>query len=121
VGVPAPPPAGDSLVEVHDVVEKPAPEDAPSDLAIMGRYILTPAVFDAIDRTRAGRGGEIQLTDAIKLLMQDEKVFGYTFSEGRFDTGNKLDFLKTTVLFALEREDLEPDFRAFLRDVVDRG
>ena len=114
-------PAGDGLVRVHDVVEKPAPEDAPSDLGMMGRYVLTPAIFDAIARTGPGRGGEIQLTDAIKTLMGEEPVFGYTFSEGRFDTGNKLDFLKATVHFALEREDLGPDFRAFLADVVDAG
>ena len=114
-------PAGDTLVRVHDVVEKPAPEDAPSDLGMMGRYVLTPAIFDAIGRTGPGRGGEIQLTDAIKTLMGEEPVFGYTFSEGRFDTGNKIDFLKATVLFALEREDLGPEFRAFLADVVAAG
>jgi UTP--glucose-1-phosphate uridylyltransferase len=114
-------PAGDSLVRVHDVVEKPAPEDAPSDLGMMGRYVLTPAIFDAIERTGPGRGGEIQLTDAIKTLMGEEPVFGYTFSEGRFDTGNKIDFLKATVHFALERPDLGPEFRAFLEEVVRGG
>jgi UTP--glucose-1-phosphate uridylyltransferase len=114
-------PAGDSLVEVHDLVEKPTPEDAPSDLGVMGRYVLSPAIFDAIAQTRPGRGGEIQLTDAIKGLLNDEKVFGYTFREGRFDVGNKLDFLKATVTFALEREDLGPDFRAFLEAVVRAG
>jgi UTP--glucose-1-phosphate uridylyltransferase len=111
-------PAGESLVEVHDLVEKPAPEDAPSDLGVMGRYVLTPGIFDAIAATKPGRGGEIQLTDAIKGLLSTEKVFGYTFTEGRYDTGNKIDFLKATVLFALERDDLGPEFRAFLEDVV---
>lgn len=111
-------PAGESLVEVHDLVEKPKPEDAPSDLGVMGRYVLTPAIFDAIDRTPAGRGGEIQLTDAIKGLLLSEKVYGYTFSEGRFDVGNKIDYLKATVLYALERDDLGPDFRAFLEEVA---
>ncbi|MDA8047500.1 MAG: UTP--glucose-1-phosphate uridylyltransferase GalU [Actinomycetota bacterium] len=114
-------PAGDSLVEVHDLVEKPAPDEAPSDLGVMGRYVLTPAVFAAIAATRPGRGGEIQLTDAIKGLLRQEKVFGYTFRDGRFDVGNKLDFLKATVTFALERDDLGPDFRAFLEQVVGAG
>lgn len=111
-------PAGAGLVEVHDIVEKPAPEEAPSDLGVMGRYVLTPAIFDAIERTAPGRGGEIQLTDAIKNLLTDEKVFGYTFGHGRFDTGNKLDFLKATVLYALERDDVGPQLRAFLEEVV---
>jgi UTP--glucose-1-phosphate uridylyltransferase len=111
-------PAGDSLVEVHDLVEKPDPDDAPSDLAVMGRYILTPAIFDSIAATKPGRGGEIQLTDAIQGLLATEKVFGYTFTEGRFDIGNRIDFLKATVRFALERDDLGPEFRAFLEELV---
>lgn len=111
-------PAGESLVRVHDVVEKPAPEDAPSDLGMMGRYVLTPAIFEAIARTRPGRGGEIQLTDAIRGLIGEEWVYGYTFDEGRYDTGNKLDYLKATVLFALERPDLGPDFRVFLEALI---
>jgi UTP--glucose-1-phosphate uridylyltransferase len=104
----------ESLVRVHDLVEKPAPEEAPSDLGVMGRYVLTPAIFDALARTKPGSGGEIQLTDAIKLLLETESVFGYTFSEGRFDAGNKLDFLRATVELALERPDLGPPFRAYL-------
>jgi UTP--glucose-1-phosphate uridylyltransferase len=107
-------PAGDQLVEVHDVIEKPSAEEAPSDLGVMGRYILTPAIFESVAKTAPGRGGEIQLTDAIKGLMPAERVFGYTFAEGRYDTGNKIDFLKATVLFALERDDLGGEFRAFL-------
>ncbi len=114
-------PVGESLVEVQDLVEKPSPEDAPSNLGVMGRYVLTPAIFDAIAATRPGRGGEIQLTDAIKGLTASEEVFGYTFKEGRFDTGNKIDFLKATVHFALEREDLGPEFRAFLEELIGRG
>lgn len=113
--------AGESLVRVHDLVEKPAPDEAPSNLGVMGRYVLTPAVFDAIAETKPGRGGEIQLTDAIKLLSMSEPVYGYTFKEGRFDTGNKIDFLKATVHFALEREDLGAEFRAFLEQVVGRS
>ena len=111
-------PAGDALVEVRDLVEKPDPDEAPSDLGVMGRYVFTPGIFDAIAATRPGRGGEIQLTDAIKGLAATEKVFGYTFREGRFDVGNKIDFLKATVHFALERDDLGPDFRAYLEEVV---
>ena len=109
-----------SLVRVHDLVEKPAPEDAPSNLGVMGRYVLTPAIFDAIARTKPGRGGEIQLTDAIKMLLGTEPVYGYTFSEGRFDAGNKLDYLRATVELALERDDLGPSFRAYLEERVRR-
>jgi UTP--glucose-1-phosphate uridylyltransferase len=112
---------GESLVEVRDLVEKPSPEEAPSDFGVMGRYVLTPEIFDAIAETRPGRGGEIQLTDAIKGLLGTQKVFGYTFSEGRFDTGNKIDFLKATVLFALERPDLGPEFRSFLEELIGRS
>ncbi len=114
-------PAGENLVDVSDIVEKPSPEEAPSDLGVMGRYVLTPRIFESIANTKPGRGGEIQLTDAIKGLLTGEKVFGYTFAEGRFDTGNKIDFLKATVHFALEREDLKDDFRSFLEEVVRRG
>lgn len=113
-------PAGDSLVRVLDLVEKPAPEVAPSNLAVVGRYVLTPGIFDAIGRTRPGRGGEIQLTDAIKLLLADEPVFGYTFTHGRFDVGNKLDYLKATLELALERDDLGPPLRAFLDERLRR-
>ena len=102
---------------MHDLVEKPTPEEAPSDLGVMGRYVLTPAhLRRPRPGPRPGRGGEIQLTDAIKLLLATEPVYGYTFSEGRFDVGNKLDYLRATVELALEREDLGPAFRAFLED-----
>lgn len=114
-------PAGENLVDVSDIIEKPSPEEAPSDLGVMGRYVLTPRIFDSIADTKPGRGGEIQLTDAIKGLIPHEKVFGYTFTEGRFDAGNKIDFLKATVEFALERDDLGADFRSFLEEVVRRG
>ena len=114
-------PAGDNLVDVSDIIEKPSPDEAPSDLGVMGRYVLTPRIFDSIAATKPGRGGEIQLTDAIKGLLPDEKVYGYTFSDGRFDAGNKIDFLKATVEFALERDDLGADLMAFLREVVRRG
>jgi UTP--glucose-1-phosphate uridylyltransferase len=106
----------ESLVRVHDLVEKPRPEEAPSNLAVMGRYVLTPAIFDAIDRTTPGALGEIQLTDAIKALLSTEPVYGFTFSEGRFDVGNKLDYLKATFELALERDDIGPPLRAFLQE-----
>jgi UTP--glucose-1-phosphate uridylyltransferase len=113
-------PEGESLVRVLDVVEKPAPEDAPSDLGLMGRYVLTPSIFDAIARTPPGRGDEIQLTDAIKALISDEPVYGYTFTHGRFDVGNKQDYLRATIELALEREDLGPPLREYLRALIDR-
>ena len=108
----------DKVVEVSDLVEKPPPDDAPSDLGVMGRYILTPGIFDAIERTAPGRGGEIQLTDAIKALIATETVLGSIIGGGRFDTGNKLDFLVASITFALEREDLGPELLSFLRSVV---
>jgi UTP--glucose-1-phosphate uridylyltransferase len=120
-GVAAVAPGPDSLLEVLDLVEKPHPDEAPSDYGVMGRYVLTPGIFESVAKTKPGRGGEIQLTDAILGLTASEKVFGFTFEEGRFDVGNKIDFLKATVHFALEREDLSADFRAFLETVVGQG
>jgi UTP--glucose-1-phosphate uridylyltransferase len=111
-------PAGDNLVRILDIVEKPAPADAPSNLAVMGRYVFTPDIFDALAQVRPGVGGEIQLTDAIALLLERQTVYGYTFSEGRYDTGKKLDYLRATVEFAARREDLGPEFRAFLTEFV---
>jgi UTP--glucose-1-phosphate uridylyltransferase len=110
---------GDGLVRVTGLIEKPEPGEAPSNLAVMGRYILTPDIFRAIDAVVPGRGGEIQVTDAIAALI-DDGVYGYTFTTGRFDTGNKLDYLKTIVEYALVRDDLGPDFLAFLREVTAR-
>ncbi|MGH9180257.1 MAG: UTP--glucose-1-phosphate uridylyltransferase GalU [Acidimicrobiales bacterium] len=110
----------DTLVRVLDIVEKPAPEEAPSNLAVMGRYVLTPEIFGALDRVKPGKGGEIQLTDAIGLLLADQTVYGYTFETGRYDIGNKLDYLRATVELALERDDIGPEFRAFLVDLVQR-
>jgi UTP--glucose-1-phosphate uridylyltransferase len=109
----------DGFVRVTGLIEKPEPGEAPSNLAVMGRYILTPEIFPAIDGVVPGKGGEIQVTDAIATLM-DEGVYGYTFAEGRYDTGNKLDYLKTIVEYALLRDDLGPDFLAFLRRVTAR-
>ncbi len=100
---------------VLDLVEKPAPEKAPSDLAIIGRYILQPEIFDAIEATPPGRGGEIQITDAIRRLLRRKPVDAYRFLGKRYDTGNKLGFLKATVEFALRRRDLGGEFREYLR------
>ena len=110
----------DNLVRLRGIVEKPRPEDAPSDLAVMGRYLFTSEIFDAIDRTKPGVGGEIQLTDAIAILLAERPVYGWVFDEGRFDIGKKLDYLRATVELALDRADLGPEFAAFLGEVVRR-
>jgi UTP--glucose-1-phosphate uridylyltransferase len=113
-------PVDGQLVQVRDLVEKPKAVDAPSNLAVIGRYVLTPAVFEALERVTPGAGGEIQLTDAIKLLLADEEVYGWTFADGRYDVGNKLDYLRATVELALEREDLGPPLRRFLVELLAR-
>ncbi|HET9441946.1 MAG TPA: UTP--glucose-1-phosphate uridylyltransferase GalU [Acidimicrobiales bacterium] len=113
-------PVDGRLVRVTSVVEKPAPEDAPSDLAVIGRYVLTPDIFEAIEQVAPGAGGEIQLTDAISLLIDRGGVYGYTFTEGRYDTGNKLDYLKAVVELALDRDDLGPAFHEFLVELLQR-
>jgi UTP--glucose-1-phosphate uridylyltransferase len=110
----------ENLVRIRSIVEKPKPEDAPSNLAVIGRYVFTPEIFDALDRITPGAGGELQLTDAISLLLQTQTVFGYAFETGRFDIGKKIDFLRATVELALDRADLGEEFRAFLADLVQR-
>lgn len=97
------------------MVEKPKLEDAPSKQAIIGRYVLTPRVFELLEQTKPGAGGEIQLTDGIKALLKEEKVFGYTFEGKRFDAGDKFGMLQATVEYALKRPDLGPQFCAYLR------
>jgi UTP--glucose-1-phosphate uridylyltransferase len=108
------------LVRVLGVVEKPKPEDAPSNLAVMGRYVFTPEIFESLERVQPGVGGEIQLTDAIALLLADQTVYGYVFEEGRYDIGKKIDYLRATVELALDREEFGPEFGAFLADLVQR-
>jgi UTP--glucose-1-phosphate uridylyltransferase len=110
----------DNLARVISIVEKPSPEEAPSTLAAIGRYVLTPEIFDALRRTEPGVGGEIQLTDAINILAQEQAVYAYVFEGGRYDIGNKLDWLKATVEIAIDRPDVGPDFREFLADLVAR-
>ncbi|ABQ25376.1 UTP--glucose-1-phosphate uridylyltransferase GalU [Geotalea uraniireducens] len=103
------------VFEVVDMVEKPKREEAPSDLAIIGRYILTPDIFPILERQEPGKGGEIQLTDAIKKLANDEAIYGCRFEGIRHDCGDKLGFLKATVDMALKREEFNGEFEAFLR------
>ncbi len=103
------------LFEVQHLVEKPKLEDAPSNLAIIGRYILTPAIFDMLQSITPGAGGELQLTDGLKALLKKEKIYGYIFEGKRHDTGDKLGFLKATVEFALKREELGGEFREYLK------
>ena len=108
----------ENVFKIKDMVEKPAFEDAPSDLAIIGRYILTPDIFDAIDRTKKGAGGEIQITDAMRLMLREGKPFYAVQLEGtRHDAGDKLGFLIATVEFALKREDLGEEFREYLKSL----
>lgn len=105
------------LFRIRNMVEKPTPEDAPSNLAIIGRYILTPEIFTSIELIEPGRGGEIQLTDALKHLLRSRPIYGYKFEGTRYDAGDKLGFLKATVEFALSRHDLGEAFREYLRGI----
>ena len=114
-------PAGEGLYRLDDLVEKPEPAKAPSNLAIIGRYILTPEIFDHLQRTPPDRKGEIQLTDALRSLLTDQPIYGIKFAGKRHDTGNKLGFLKATVEFALKRDDLGKDFREYLRSLDLKG
>ena len=107
----------DRVYEIRDLVEKPPPEEAPSDLAIIGRYVLTPDVFGLIEETAPDDGGEIQLTNALRALKDRRKLYGLRFSGKRHDAGDKLGFLKATVEFALKRPDLGEAFRAYLRSL----
>ncbi len=109
---------GGDLRRVRGVVEKPKPEDARSDLAVIGRYVFTPGIFDALDRITPGVGGELQLTDAIALLIEEEPVYGRVFTEGRYDVGQKLDFLRANIELALARPDLGPGLSDYLRKLV---
>jgi UTP--glucose-1-phosphate uridylyltransferase len=108
------------LARVISVVEKPTPENAPSNLAAIGRYVLTPEVFDALRHLEPGVGGEVQLTDALNALAQDQAVYAYVFEGGRFDVGNKLDYVKATIEIAIDREDLRKDLKHWLADLVER-
>jgi UTP--glucose-1-phosphate uridylyltransferase len=106
---------GGRLFEIVNMVEKPKLEEAPSNLAIIGRYILTPAIFEVLAETQAGTGGELQLTDGMRQLLKKERMYAYVFEGRRHDTGDKLGFLKATVEFALQRPDLGDKFREYLK------
>jgi UTP--glucose-1-phosphate uridylyltransferase len=106
---------GARLWKVDRVVEKPAPGEAPSNLAIIGRYVLTPKIFDKLEQTHRGAGGEIQLTDAIEALMQEQPVHGYAFEGTRYDAGTPMGWLKASVELALARPDMGPEFAEYLR------
>ncbi len=103
------------LYRVSSLVEKPAPEAAPSNLAIIGRYVLTPKIFDKLEQTQKGAGGEIQLTDAIQALMQEQDVYGYAFEGVRYDAGTTMGWLKASVELALGRQDTGAEFRQYLQ------
>jgi len=111
-------PIDSQLGRLDGIVEKPKPEKAPSNLAVVGRYILTPAIFDKLDEVTRGAGGEIQLTDAIALLLKEEPVLSYEFHGRRYDCGSKLGYLIATVEQGLKHEELSAGFRAYLKDLV---
>ena len=106
------------LHKVKTLVEKPDVQDAPSDIAILGRYVITPDIFDILEHVQPGKGGEIQLTDALKAQAAMRDIYAYEFSGTRYDVGDKLGFLKATVEFALDREDLHDTFLSYLKDLM---
>lgn len=112
-------PVEKNVFEINDLIEKPALECAPSKSAIMGRYILTPDIFDVLENIKPGIGGEIQLTDALKELLKERKVLAYHFSGERYDVGDKLGFIKATVDFGLQREDLKDELLHYLKQTLD--
>jgi UTP--glucose-1-phosphate uridylyltransferase len=114
-GEPAGPDEDPRLYKVSGLVEKPDPAQAPSDLAIIGRYILTPKIFDKLEQTQRGAGGEIQLTDAIEALMKEQDVYGYAFEGVRYDAGTTMGWLKASVELALQRQDIGGEFQKYLR------
>jgi len=111
-------PSNPRIYNCTGMVEKPKFEDAPSKQAIIGRYVLTPRIFELLEQTTPGAGGEIQLTDGILALLKEEKVFGYTFEGKRYDAGDKFGMLQATVEFALNRPDLGPKFREYLKGLA---
>jgi UTP--glucose-1-phosphate uridylyltransferase len=108
----------DSVLMIRELVEKPSPAKAPSNLAIAGRYILTPSIFDHIRKVRKDKGGEIQLTNALALQLKEEAAYGLRFKGTRYDIGSKIDFLKTNVIYALKRKEFAADFYDFLTHIV---
>jgi UTP--glucose-1-phosphate uridylyltransferase len=119
-GIVKPIPVSERLWRAEDLVEKPSIEEAPSRLAVLGRYIISPAIFDILETTPPGRGGEIQLTDALKTLSESEPIYAYEFEGRRYDVGDKQGFLEATVDFALKRPDLREPFLRYLQQAVAR-
>ncbi|QZY55565.1 UTP--glucose-1-phosphate uridylyltransferase GalU [Crassaminicella profunda] len=111
----------EGVYKVKNLVEKPKKEEAPSNVAILGRYIINPEIFEILENTTPGAGGEIQLTDGLKTLAERQAMYAYTFKGKRYDVGNKLGFLQATIEFALKREDLKDDFKAYLADLMKNG
>jgi UTP--glucose-1-phosphate uridylyltransferase len=105
------------LFQIRDMVEKPKQQEAPSNLAAIGRYVLTPAIFDCLAKTPTGAGGELQVTDGMRMLLKQENMYAYVYEGKRYDTGDKLGFLKATVEFALKRPDLGGLSREYLRNL----
>lgn len=108
----------DGVYKVKDLVEKPDVDKAPSNIAILGRYIVTPDIFNILEHTKPGKGGEIQLTDALKELLTREAMYAYTFEGRRYDVGDKLGFLQATVEFALKRKDIKDEFYTYLKKLI---
>jgi UTP--glucose-1-phosphate uridylyltransferase len=111
-------PVRERVYRVSDLVEKPDPDKAPSNIAILGRYIISPEIFNYLDHATPGKGGEIQLTDALKMLLTTGSMFAYNFIGKRYDVGNKQGFLEATIEFALKRDDLRDEFSAYLKETV---
>jgi len=116
-GIVACKPVEDSVYLIEDLVEKPNIEEAPSNLAILGRYILTPEIFECLKETKPGKGGEIQLTDAMRLLNKREKMYAYLFKGKRYDIGNKVDWLKANIELALKDEELGDEIKTFIKSL----
>ena len=111
----------DNLLQLNSIVEKPKPADAPSNLAVVGRYILTPTIFNCLEKVKPGKGGEIQLTDGISDLLKQETVLAYRFEGTRFDCGSKLGFMKANVEYALKHPEIAADFARYLQDRMAQG
>ena len=109
----------DRVYKVKDLVEKPSIEEAPTNIAILGRYIITPKIFEILENTKPGKGGEIQLTDALLKLIEEEAMYAYDFEGRRYDVGDKLGFLQATVEYALRKPDLRDGFIQYLKTIID--
>ncbi len=120
-GIVAGAPLAGDLFLIEDFIEKPEPAEAPSNLAIAGRYILTPDIFGHIRRVQAGKNHEVQLTDAMRLMVKERAMYGLKFAGARYDIGNKLDFIKTNLVFGLKRDELRAELQAFIEELAGRG